>query len=352
MAEQRLDAVVVGSPQHVYYFSTFMTGWLHQSAFILFADGRSLLITANTPAGGTAAGQVKSYPAQLNATQRPDQPQVVATLVEEALQAHAARTVALDTSLLSASLSIRGGRSFTSIDPFLWLLRRLKDPDELALMQRAIECTAAMYQRARELIRPGVQELFIYNQLHAAAVETAGEPLSAHLGNDYQCGHGGGPPRANRAAQDGELYILDLGPCYRGYFADNARTIAVNRRPTELQHKAWETIIEAHDLIAWQAKPGARCQELFNAVDDHFRQAGFGPLSHHLGHGVGLQPHEFPHLSLDWDDILMEGDVFSAEPGIYSADLNAGIRIENTYLVTTDGVRNLSGFEAIPATLS
>jgi Xaa-Pro aminopeptidase len=64
-------------------------------------------------------------------------------------------------------------------------------------------------------------------------------------------------------------------------------------------------------------------------------------LVHHLGHGFGLQPHEFPHLNPKWDDVLLEGEVFAAEPGVYGEDLNWGVRIENNYLVTRAGVQNL-----------
>ena len=89
-----------------------------------------------------------------------------------------------------------------------------------------------MYQAAREMVRPGVNELDVYSQLQAVAVREFGEPLTG-TGNDYQCASRGGPPR-DRAAQAGELYILDLGPAFRGYFADNARTIAVSE-PTDDQ---------------------------------------------------------------------------------------------------------------------
>src|SRR5205085_10702025 len=130
------------------------------------------------------------------------------------------------------------------IEPELWQLRRRKDPDELELMKRAIACTKAMYDRARQVIAPGVPELRVYTELHAAAVEAAGEPLSpAHLGNDFQCGSPGGPPRKDRTAQAGELYILDLGPAYRGYFSDNSRVFSVDRRPTDAQLKAWQTVV-------------------------------------------------------------------------------------------------------------
>src|SRR5258706_13082476 len=108
------------------------------------------------------------------------------------------------------------------------------------------------------MIAPGVAELDVFAGLQAAAVKTAGEPLSDLLGNDYACGERGGPPRKGRMARAGELYILDLGPAYRGYFSDNARTFAVNRKPTDAQMKAWESGVAALKLVGRMAKPGVR----------------------------------------------------------------------------------------------
>ncbi len=105
--------------------------------------------------------------------------------------------------------------------------------------------------------------------------------------------------------------------------------------------KAWIAINGVFPIIKRMAKPGARCREIYSAVDAHLVKEFGSALSHHLGHGVGLQPHEFPHLNLNWDDVLMEGEIFTAEPGLYGPQLNGGIRLENQYLVTKDGVENL-----------
>jgi Xaa-Pro dipeptidase len=223
MKDERLDAVVVGSPHHVYYLSAFLTNWLHQSALVLFADGRSWLITANQPAHGTAADEVASYEAQWNATLRQEQPAVVADLAAMQLTERSASRIGVDASMVTSQLLLQmdDGVDAVSIDPILWQLRRVKDADELALMKTAIRCTERMYARARQIIEPGVPEIQVFNELHRVAVETAGGRLSATLGNDFVCGKGGGPPRAGRTAQAGEVYVLDLGPAYHGYFADN-----------------------------------------------------------------------------------------------------------------------------------
>ena len=202
-----------------------------------------------------------------------------------------------------------------------------------------------MHERARQIVAPGVPELVVYSELHAAALKAAGEPLwPAHLGNDFRCGAGGGPPREGRTARAGELYIVDLGPACRGYFADNSRVYSVDRRPTDAQMKAWDAIAGVFPVVERAAKPGARCREIVAAADDHLLAACGRGLPHHLGHGVGLQPHEFPHLNPAWDDTLQEGEVFTCEPGLYGPELAAGLRIENQYLVTANGVENLTPF--------
>ena len=341
MRNRRLDAVVVGASPHVYYFSAFLPNWLQQAAFVLFSDGRSLLVAPNAEPPGTAADRVVAYEANWLSTLRQEQPMAIADRITEALAGRKARGIGLDASAVSSQLAMAFDGSCSSIDPDLWQLRRRKDPDELTLMKTAIHCCEAMYARAREIIEPGVSELHVFNELHATAVQTAGEPMFIPLGNDYACGAPGGPARGDRTAKAGEIHILDLGPTYRGYFSDNARSFSVDRKPTDAQTAAWESVAAALKVVEAMAKPGVRCAAIFQAVDEHFRQGGRTGLSHHLGHGVGLQPHEYPHLNPKWDDTLMEGEIFTAEPGQYGPEINGGIRLENQYRVTSDGVVNL-----------
>lgn len=231
-----------------------------------------------------------------------------------------------------------------TIDADLWQMRRRKDPDELALMRVGIDCCRAMYDKAREIIEPGVAELRVFSELQSVAVAVAGEPLSDYLGNDYACGMIGGAPRKDRLARAGELYILDLGPAYRRYFSDTARTFSVDRKPTDAQLNAWQIVTGVHSIVEKMARPGIKCRDIYAAVDDYYRAASGRPFPHHLGHGVGLAPHEFPHLNPKWDDELIKGEIFTVEPGMYGDELGGGMRIENQYLVTEIGIQNLTPF--------
>ena len=98
------------------------------------------------------------------------------------------------------------------------------------------------------------------------------------------------------------------------------------------------------DHVEATARPGTSARALFQEAESILSECPVGIFNHHLGHGIGLFPHEAPHLNPAWDDTLEVGDVFTAEPGLYAPELAAGLRIENDYLVTPTGVECLSKF--------
>lgn len=343
MSDAGIDRAVVVSAENVQYLTGFRPHRLMAAAVVLDADGRCVLAAPNQGPEHCAADEVVPFEAQWCATLRQDQVEAAATALASVVSGHT-RRCGVERSLAGPHLSRVVGDWNTSADlePLMQRLRRNKHADELALIRRAIECTDAMYTRAREIIRPGVSELDVYNELHAAAVSAAGEALVA-LGNDFQCGTPGGPAR-QRSAESGELYILDLGPCYRGYYADNCRTFAVDGEPTDVQVRAWEAVVGVLGWVESRVRPGVSCRKTYDEAKQMlgaFRGASF---PHHLGHGFGLFPHETPHLNPHWDDCFEEGDVFTAEPGLYGPELRGGIRLEQNYLVTAEGVERLTAF--------
>ena len=335
LAELPVERALVLSHENIQYLTGFRPHRLMQAAVCLEVAGECTLAAPNQIPENAAADRVVTFPAQHHATLRQDQLNAAVQLLSDACGTDFSRDTAMESSR-------NGLQAEVDLDPLFWKLRRKKDPDELAMIRRAIECTDAMYAKAREIIEPGISELEVFNHLHAAAVRVAGEPLTA-LGNDYQCGSPGGPPR-EREAKAGELYILDLGPAYRGYYADNCRTFAVDGKPTDEQQAAWDMINSVLELVEQIVKPGLSCRELFQTAKAMLDEYEPGAFFHHLGHGFGLFPHETPHLNPHWDDVFEKGDVFTAEPGLYTEALRAGIRLEQDYLVTADGVERLTGF--------
>ena len=342
MRQQNLDVVIVTQTENVQWLGGQRFGWVFQAAAALRADGHLTIAAPAAPPVEAAADNVVTYKAQWHSTLRNDQRRACS----EALSAAIAEDVQGQRIGVEFSTFDRHGsfaaRDLVDIEPTLYQLRRRKDPDELARIKKAIAGTERMYARAREIIRPGVTEIEVFNELQAAAVREFGEMLTG-TGNDYQCGSRGGPPRDARPAADGELYILDLGPAFRGYFADNCRTIAVTDA-SDTQRRAWSYLMQVFDHVEATVKPGKNAKELFEEAQSILDEAPVGVFDHHLGHGIGLFPHEAPHLNPNWDDTFEEGDVFTAEPGLYDAELKAGMRVENNYVVTATGVEKLTHF--------
>jgi len=327
----KAERAILTRPEQVHYFTGYRPHHLMTATACIDADG-CLLVAPNEEPTRHAATRMVTFEAQWLCTLRQDQELAAAKALKDALPKPAAR-MATDGA---------AGWEGVDIEPEILQLRRRKDADEVAMIRHAIGGTEAMYARAREIIEPGITELRVFNELQSAAVDAIGEMLTG-TGNDYQCNSPGGTPR-DRAAGDGELYVLDLGPAYRGYYADNCRTFAVNRQPTDEQLRAHKAIVSVLDHVAATVKPGVSCAALFaeaKAMLDDYEPDSF---HHHLGHGIGLFPHEAPHLNPNWDDTFQEGEVFTAEPGLYNKTLRAGIRIEENYLVTADGVEQLTRF--------
>lgn len=233
----------------------------------------------------------------------------------------------------------RAPTSWVDLDGELFRLRRKKDASELKQMAAANEANRRMYELARERVAPGVHEITLYTELQAAAVAELGEPLT-YFGQDFRCAARGGPPR-DRKAEAGELYIFDLGVGLRGYHTDNARTLAVTE-PTDAQQRAWAMIAAVFPMIEETVKPGVSCRAVFDRAKAMLADADPWVFNHHLGHGVGLAPHEGPHLNPNWDDQFETGDYFTVEPGLYHEELRAGIRLEQNYVVTDTGVQLLT----------
>ena len=174
-------------------------------------------------------------------------------------------------------------------------------------------------------------------------MHTAGAVM--HHGGDYQIGQLGGTAR-DRIVPEGELYIIDGHTDFQGYWSDLCRTFVVGE-PTDLQASVCEHIAAILEDVPNMIKPGGKGTELWAWLDTRIREhphlVDIG-LIHHAGHGVGLRPHESPDLSRDREGVFEVGNVFSVEPGAYSEALNGGLRLENTFLLTEDGVENLSEY--------
>ena len=332
-----LEAAILTRPESVQWLTgTYVAPHFTSAAVFVVGGEVTLAVPEHMAEMQLAADRIVPYAAQRLCTLRDDQRQACWQALVEASPLRAQR-MGGEFAFLGRSVTEIGDVYWTDIEEVLLRLRRRKDADELRMLARANVANRAMYEYARRSIEPGMDELQVYNGLQSVATRELGEALT-YFGQDFQCNSPGGPPRY-RQVNAGELYILDLGVGFRGFRSDNCRTFAVSNQPDERQQRAWQAIVGVFDRVQSYVKPGASCKQLFNDVLEYLSAYQPWEFFHHLGHGVGYAGHEAPRLNPNWDDYFEEGDFFTVEPGLYHEQLRGGIRLEQNYVVTHDGVQ-------------
>lgn len=221
-------------------------------------------------------------------------------------------------------------------------LRRRKDDDEVELIRAAIALAESAYARARQLIRPGVDEVDLYAEMLAVATRAAGEPLS-EFGNDFQFNAFASLPR-RRAAQAGETIALDVTVGIRGYTCDLCRTFVAGQA-SDAQRDAHAQVCRTLEQIESLIRPGLSCGQLFAEIKRRLDGHRGWKFFHHLGHGVGAWSIERPRINDGSPDLFEPGDVFAVEPALYDqAALRMGVRVEDNYALSESGLVRLSQF--------
>jgi Xaa-Pro aminopeptidase len=220
-------------------------------------------------------------------------------------------------------------------------LRRVKDEQELALIAEASKLADAALKQTVENGFVGKTEREVAD-FFEAKVRGFGGTLS--FDTIVAAGPDGAQPHAEpgeRVIEKGELIVFDMGAKLDGYCSDGTRTYATGD-PGEEGRRVYETVLAAQQAALEAIRPGETGEDVDQAARKVIDDAGHGKhFGHGLGHGVGLDIHEGPRLSLRSDDVLAVNEVVTVEPGIYLAG-DLGVRIEDLVVVTDDGLRNLS----------
>jgi Xaa-Pro aminopeptidase len=144
----------------------------------------------------------------------------------------------------------------------------------------------------------------------------------------------------------GEFVLLDFGIKFEEYCSDMTRTIFLGKA-SEKQKKIYQAVLAAQskaaEFLDSQIKKGIKVtgKKVDQVAREYIISKGYPSIPHSLGHGIGLQVHEYPRLSPKSDDVLIEGMVFSIEPGIYIPGFG-GVRIEDLYVIEKTGLRQLT----------
>lgn len=344
MKEQDIQAMYIHAGTNLYYFTG--TKWNPSERMVgatLYQDGSIDYITPKFEEG--TFHKFKTIEGHLNCWEEHESPyQLLLTQIKR--KGINEGKIALDetTPYFVVDQIQKTNTHFTFVNalPITSACRMQKSENEIAIIQRAKDITLEVIQAAARILRVGITEKEVVDFIHAAHIK-AGAPAGSYFcivlfGEDTQYPHGVTQPQP---LQENSAVIIDTGCKIQGYISDITRSFFFGT-PTEEYKKIWNLEQQAQAAAFQAAQLGASC----GSVDLASRQViGDGGLSyeydlpglpHRVGHGTGLDIHEYPYLVRGSEITLKKGMVVSNEPMLCIPG-KFGIRHEDHFYMTNDG---------------
>lgn len=235
--------------------------------------------------------------------------------------------------------------TLVSINGPLKRIRAIKEPCEIALLRAAASLGCCGYDFVVSQLKEGINEIDLARALEIFWLQKGGEglafsPIIAFGPNSalphYRAG--------NSSLQKKQPVLIDIGVTLQHYHSDMTRVLFFGEPLTQLL-EIYEIVQQAQQAALDHCQPGTTTGELDLIARDLISRHGYGAhFTHSLGHGVGLDIHEYPTLRYrpDVEPVLLEaGMVITIEPGIYLPGVG-GVRIEDTVVITENGYENLT----------
>jgi len=344
MSENALDAILLMEGTSLRYFSG-IRWWGGERTFALvlpakgrafyvcpaFEEGRAREQITNAPDGeqpDVRVWQEDESPYQRIAQGLKDRGIAGGKLgLEETVRfvfADGIAKAASQTSLVSATAVTAG-------------CRMIKSAHEIALMRLAAEVTLAAYEAAHRAVKDGMTQ----PQLEAL-VQKAHDRLGFPGGADVQVGEFSAFPHGSITPQlvhDGTIVLMDGGCAVEGYQSDITRTYVLGKASDKMK-SVFDIVLRAQSAALAAARPGVECGSIDAAARKVVTEGGYGPdykyFTHRLGHGMGMDGHEWPYLVRGNPTRLQANMTTSNEPGIYIRG-EFGVRIEDDMHITENG---------------
>ena len=234
------------------------------------------------------------------------------------------------------------GVNAVNIDKAFASAMAIKTEDELANIAKACEIAEDAFNLLLPEIKEGMTEtevaaLLEYNMRKLGAQGVSFDTIVAFGAHasvpHYETG--------TTKLQFGDPILIDFGCKVNGYCSDITRTFLYgDDGKHEDFKKAYNAVLTAHNLVKEKLVSGMTGTQADAIAREYLKEQGYGDLfTHSLGHGIGLNVHEFPSVSPRGENVLLDGMVFSDEPGVYEAG-KFGIRIEDTVTLKNGKVQS------------
>jgi Xaa-Pro aminopeptidase len=343
LSTHRLDALLVTHPANLRYLCGF-TGssgalLLTGTKRVFITDGRytaqaraevrtaQIVIARQGPLAAAAAAWLSAQ--QKKGRQAPSKIGIESEHMTVATRSHIAR-------MLPSGFGLREAPALVE------QVRMVKEEEEIACLRSAVLLGASLFDRALEVIRPGVRETAVAAEMEYAGRTAGAQAMSFETiiasGERSALPHG----RASQAAIPGQGFVVcDFGVILSGYCSDMTRTVYVGH-PSAEARGVYQAVNQAQQAAVDAVRPGISVSEVDRAARKSLQRSGLAKyFTHSTGHGVGLEIHEAPRLAAGQKEILQPGMVITIEPGVYVPG-KWGVRIEDMVVVTEHGCEVLT----------
>lgn len=349
MTEQKIDAIVLTAGTSLAYFTGIRWGASERLfAVILPRVGNPYIVTPAFEEDRTRE-QLAGGPLAHTDVATWQEDESPYALVQQGLKDRgiAAGRIGVEETTKYVFSDGMGGRTpairIVSATPVTAGCRMIKDEHELELMRLACQVTLTCYEAVFKALAPGMTQEQA-GRLIGAAYNRLGFPgfASVQVGEYTALPHGSIAPQTIR---EGTIVMIDDGCTVEGYQSDITRTFVVGKA-TDKMKKVFGIVHAAQAAALAAARPGVPLEAIDTAARAVIVDAGYGPgfkyFTHRLGHGMGMDIHEWPYLvknnMFGWETALklQPGMVFSDEPGIYIRG-EFGVRLEDDMHITDRG---------------
>lgn len=334
---QGLHGLIVTNPTNVRY----LTGFTGEATFLLISKDVQLLLS-----DGRFSQQLEEECPGIPLYIRPPGQKLPEATIEQ-LRATGWMNVGCEAGHLTLAEFevLRSGLPTMHWKPLgsaVEQFRLIKDEAEILAIQHSIQIAETAYSRFRQYLRPGDSEIALHHRLEMllrdGGAEAGSFPAIIAAGPRAALPHAP-PTKLTMAAQ--ELVLVDWGARSNGYISDLTRTCPLRKNITSKLKPIYDAVRAAQQAAAEAIRPGIPGSAIDVAARQAIEARGYVPYSHGLGHGIGLDVHEGPHMRLGVETPLQAGMVVTIEPGIYLPEWG-GVRIEDNYLITPGGAQALS----------
>ncbi|MBP3503369.1 MAG: aminopeptidase P family protein [Clostridia bacterium] len=218
--------------------------------------------------------------------------------------------------------------------------RMIKEEDEISNIKKACNITDNCFEYLKGFIKVGMSEKEIAAEIENFFMKNGADELA--FSTIVASGKNSSMPHAiptDKLIEAGDPITIDMGCKYKGYCSDMTRTIFAGYVPQYVK-PVYDLVLKNQIQIAESIKEGANIKNISKTIESNIKLNGFDML-HSLGHGVGLEIHEYPFFGNRVDFYLKENMVITNEPGIYIPN-KFGVRIEDTVLVSKYSSINLT----------